>query len=55
MLKIYFGEKNGVMKGPSWFKFNYLEEWLDDPLVRDPRGFSNGKDNAGGSSFGVRI
>ncbi len=35
MLKIYFGEKHGVMKGPSWFKFNYREEWLDDPFVHE--------------------
>ncbi len=33
MLKIFFGEKEDVMNGPSWFRFNYKEEWLADPLV----------------------
>ncbi len=35
MLNIYFGEKEGVMHGPSWFRFNYQEKWLEDPLVED--------------------
>ena len=34
MLSIYFGEKENVMHGPSWFRFNYKPEWFEDPLVR---------------------
>ena len=33
MLSIFFGEKENVMHGPSWFKFNYKEEWLADPFI----------------------
>ena len=35
MLKIYFGDKEEVMNGPSWFRFNYKEEWLADPFVAE--------------------
>lgn len=34
MLSIYFGEKENVMHGPSWFRFNYKPEWFKDPLVQ---------------------
>lgn len=34
MLSIYFGEKENVMHGPSWFKFNYNPEWFKDELVQ---------------------
>ena len=34
MLSIYFGEKDYVMHGPSWFKFNYNPEWFKDELVQ---------------------
>ena len=33
MLNIYFGEREKVMHGPTWFRFNYRSEWLADPLV----------------------
>lgn len=33
MLSIYFGEKEKAMNGPSWFRFNYLPQWLSDQLV----------------------
>jgi hypothetical protein len=35
MLSIYFGEKEEVMHGPSWFRFNYDEQWLADPFVAE--------------------
>ena len=35
MLRIFFGEKEDVMHGPSWFRFNYDEEWLADPFVEE--------------------
>ncbi len=34
MLSIYFGEKEHVMHGPTWFKFNYNPEWFKDALVQ---------------------
>ncbi len=34
MLSIYFGEKEHVMHGPTWFKFNYDPEWFKDALVQ---------------------
>lgn len=33
MLKIIFGEKEDVIHGPSWFRFNYQSEWLADEFV----------------------
>ena len=33
MLKIFFGEREKVMHGPSWFRFNYRSEWLSDSFV----------------------
>lgn len=33
MLSVYFGEKDNVMYGPSWFRFNYRSEWFEDALV----------------------
>lgn len=30
MLSIFFGEKEHVMHGPSWFRFNYRPEWFED-------------------------
>ena len=35
MLNIYFGEIEGAMHGPSWFRFNFQEEWFGDPLVAE--------------------
>jgi hypothetical protein len=35
MLSIYFGEKEKVMHGPSWFRFNYNPEWFYDDLVKE--------------------
>ena len=35
MLKIIFGEIDGAMYVPSWFRFNYSEEWFEDPLVAE--------------------
>ena len=35
MLSIFFGEKEHVMHGPSWFRFNYRPEWFEDPLVQE--------------------
>ena len=34
MLSIYFGEKEHVKHGPSWFRFNYRPEWFEDPFVQ---------------------
>ncbi len=34
MLSIYFGEKDHVLHGPSWFRFNYRPEWFEDSLVQ---------------------
>ena len=34
MLSIYFGEKEHIMHGPSWFRFNYHPDWLEDDLVQ---------------------
>ena len=28
MLRIIFGETEGAMHVPSWFRFNYEEEWF---------------------------
>ena len=33
MLSIFFGEKEDVIYGPSWFRFNYIEEWFEDPFI----------------------
>ena len=33
MLRIIFGETEGAMHVPSWFRFNYEEEGVEDPLV----------------------
>ena len=33
MLSIYFGEKDNVMNGPAWFRFNYEAKWLSEGLV----------------------
>ena len=30
VLSIFFGEKEHVMHGPSWFRFNYRPEWFED-------------------------
>ncbi|SDB28724.1 protein of unknown function [Pseudobutyrivibrio sp. YE44] len=35
MLNIYFGEREKVMHGPTWFRFNYRSEWLADSLVQE--------------------
>ena len=35
VLSIFFGEKEHVMHGPSWFRFNYRPEWFEDPLVQE--------------------
>ena len=35
MLNIYFGEMENVAYGPSWFKYNYMPEWLRDPFVQE--------------------
>ncbi len=35
MLKIIFGETEGVFYGPTWFKYNYEKEWFEDPLVQE--------------------
>lgn len=35
MLRIIFGETEGTMHVPSWFRFNYEEEWFEDPLVAE--------------------
>ena len=35
MLRIIFGETEGAMHVPSWFRFNYEEEWFEDPLVAE--------------------
>lgn len=35
MLNIYFGETEGAMHGPSWFRFNFREEWFGNPLVAE--------------------
>lgn len=34
VLSVYFGEKENVMHGPSWFRFNYKPEWFEDSLVQ---------------------
>lgn len=34
MLKIWFGDRENVNYGPSWFKNNYDPEWLKDELVQ---------------------
>ena len=34
MLSIHFGKIKNAYYGPSWFKANYVPEWLADPLVR---------------------
>lgn len=35
MLRIQYGEMDGVAYGPVWFKHNYELTWFQDPLVRD--------------------
>jgi hypothetical protein len=35
MLRIIFGETEGAMHVPSWFRFNYEEEWFEDSLVAE--------------------
>ena len=35
MLSIYFGEKEDIYYGPSWFVNSYEGEWLSDPFVGD--------------------
>lgn len=35
MLTIHFGEMENVNYGPSWFKYNYEPEWLEDTLVQE--------------------
>ena len=34
MLKIWFGERENVNYGPSWFKNNYDPEWLKDEFIQ---------------------
>ena len=34
MLSIHFGEMDQVEYGPSWFKYNYKPEWLNDAFVQ---------------------
>ena len=34
MLRIILGECDKALYGPSWFKFNYEQEWLGHPLVQ---------------------
>lgn len=33
MLNILFGEKEDVLYGPAWFRFNYKEKWFEDPFI----------------------
>ena len=35
MLSIYFGDKENVLHGPSWFRFNYRPEWFEDTFVQE--------------------
>lgn len=35
MLSIYFGDKENVIHGPSWFRFNYRPEWFKDAFVQE--------------------
>lgn len=35
MLSIVFGDKDNVMHGPSWFRFNYQSGWFKDALVQE--------------------
>ena len=35
MLSIYFGDKENVIHGPSWFRFNYRPEWFEDAFVQE--------------------
>ena len=35
MLKVFIGKKQGEFYGPSYFKFNYEQEWLEDSLVKE--------------------
>ena len=35
MLSIYFGDKEKVIHGPSWFRFNYRPEWFEDAFVQE--------------------
>lgn len=35
MLSIYFGDKENVLHGPSWFRFNYRPEWFEDAFVQE--------------------
>jgi len=35
MLTIVFGDKEDIMYGPSWFRFNYKPEWFEDGLVQE--------------------
>ncbi len=48
MLSIYFGEKENVMHGPSWFRFNYRPEWFKDPLVQKMLADVDRSEYAGG-------
>ncbi len=34
MLTIYFGDMEQANYGPTWFKYNYEPEWLEDPFVQ---------------------
>ncbi|MBR0309096.1 MAG: DUF4869 domain-containing protein [Mogibacterium sp.] len=35
MLKIFFGDMEEAVYGPTWFKYNYEPIWFDDSLVQD--------------------
>jgi len=49
MLSIYFGEKENVIHGPSWFRFNYRPEWFEDDLVKRMLADIDKSEYAGGS------
>ncbi len=34
MLSIILGEAENVLYGPSWFKFNYETDWLEDEFIQ---------------------
>ena len=35
MLSIHFGEMDNVQYGPTWFKYNYKPDWLQDDFVQE--------------------
>ena len=35
MLRIYWGNEDSFIYGPTWFRYNYEQDWFADPLVQE--------------------